>query len=148
MIHKYVDKMWNRHILLIQLVWELLTRGNGKVVCKASYKFWKFLVRNFASTQSFWFCRHIPIFSSATKSIVASESCVLSCSQHLFDSNSHAIFTHSWLTPLFCLLQMPAVETEVWETDTLLLRLYFSSLHAESTQLKHFIWVSQLILQF
>lgn len=145
MIHKYVDKMWNKHILLIQLMCGN-SSGNGKLACKASYKSWKFLARNFASTRSFWFYRYIPIFSSATKSIAGSESSVLSCSQHLFDSNSHAIFTHSWLTRLFCLLQVSALITEVWETDTL--SPYFSSLHAESIQLKHFIWVSQLILQF
>lgn len=147
MIHKCVGKMWNKHILLIQLV-----RGSPsesrKSACKASYKFWKFLVRNFASIQSFWFCRDVLMFSGAMKSIVGSESSVLFCSQHLFNSSSHAIFTHSWLTLLFCLLQVPTLETEVWETDILLLCLYFSSLRAESTQLKHLIWTSQLILQF
>lgn len=63
----------------------------------------KVFARNFAPTRSFWFYRDIPIFSGATKSTVGSESSVFSCPQHLLDSNSHAIFTLSWLTLLLLL---------------------------------------------
>lgn len=49
-------------------------------------------------------------------------------------------------TSLF-LLQMPAVETALCQTGTLLVCPYFSSYHAESTLLKLFIGLSQLILQ-
>lgn len=63
----------------------------------------------------------------------------------LFDPNSHPIFTYSWLTLLFCLLQVPALETELWETDTFSPHPYFI---AVSTQLKHFICASQFTFQF